>query len=158
MWWLKRYIFIRLMSFWKVNYYRENVYIVNRHRWNGTMTMRKRKKLRSKKREIERTTSSTKTNIRKTCRCFSHLFYLSSVIIFRQNHLHFISGMRDVVTFFSSLLLLLFLDVSSFVVFRIPPTLVNFFLLSSVFFLYCTHIDQDWWFSFMCFINDRKRE
>lgn len=68
----------------------------------------RKRKLRSNCRQMERTTSTTKTNIRKTCRCFSHLFYLSSVIIFRQHHLHFISGMRDVVTFFFLLFVLFF--------------------------------------------------
>jgi len=107
----------------------------------------KKEGIRSKRRQIEETTSTTKTDIRKTCRWFSHLCYLSFVIIFRQNHLHFISGMRDVVTFFLFSILLFFLFSHSFFFLRHflvrairISTTVKFFFSSG--FFYCTHINK----------------
>jgi hypothetical protein len=68
-------IYVECIVVRKLNYSRENVsYIVNRHRWNGTMTMWKEKKLRSNWRQIEkeerrrqRPTSGRHVDVSLTC-------------------------------------------------------------------------------------------
>ena len=100
-----------MLLIWKLNQKRENVHIIIRHveteRWRW-----KEKRIRSKRRQIERTTLTTKTNIRKSCRCFSHLFYLSSVIISGKPSTFHLS----LVCMMLSLFFLLFSDASSFAV------------------------------------------
>jgi len=149
MWILKRSI--DLISIWKIKSqsgeYEHRHIETERWRWK-----KKEKRIRSKRRYVERITSTTKISIRKPCRCFSHLFYLSSVIIFRQTI--YISSLTCVMlSLFFSLFIPPFLDGSSVVV--LESQLESIFSLFSSFF-YCRHPDWDWWFSIVCCIDDKR--
>lgn len=91
----------------------------NRHRWNGTMRSTEKEKQQEKDDVDERAWDR---------KCFSHLFYLSSLIIFRETI--YISSVARVTL---SLFFLRRLPLRSFVVGRRRSSgvLVNFFFLRS---------------------------